>query len=170
MDRLAKFLKQRKRVDTSYAKRKRKEEKIWRGFSGERKALEKAVSQEFRAVLDKIGPIPAANWILKANPNIGNAEILDYKVEYGVPTWDESGRETNPGYFFIRITKMKFPDGTVLDNENGLNEDRCPHMYSESVCGIMCGKQPFLNPRIRDFMQRYNVYHILGPYNECHHQ
>lgn len=170
MDEFFKFMKLRAKTNVSYMRRNRKEKRVWRGFADERRALEQFVGNEFEKVLKEISPIPAADWALKGNPNIGNAEVLGYEVEYTTPATNESGRETNPGYFFVRITRLKLPDGTIIDNDDILSHHQCPHTYLESICGAMRGEQPSLNPRIRDFMRRYNVYHIAEPHNECHHQ
>ncbi|MGV8151993.1 MAG: hypothetical protein ACP5OG_02850 [Candidatus Nanoarchaeia archaeon] len=75
------------------------------------------------------------------------AEITDFDVEY-FPQFS---------YFKIKIKKLetKFGDDAI---------DFCPHGYLEKITGFD------KDPRIKEFMKKYNVEYISNPYNNCEHK
>ena len=101
---------------------------------------------------------------MKNNPNPGHAEVLDYKIQY-MPS-----ETRQKGFFSIKITKIRLPDGKIMDDEDSFSSQfGCPHIYLERLCGFLSSGNS-LHERVKKFMGLYNVHEILEPNNDCEHK
>lgn len=155
------FATQLSQVNESYSKRKRQEQEslsqVWRGFDKERKKLEGIISKEFKNILDEMGPL-VSSWVKAYVGKCEGAIILDYNVDY----------EPERLLFKIKITKLKLPDGKIMDNKDILSSQYgCPHLYLDQIVGFSDDR---LEPKIKEFKKKYKIRLIQEPYNNCEHK
>ena len=105
------------------------------------------VGEEFRKVLDEIGPV-------KTDCVYGDekATVSKFNVDY------------NPQYncFRIKINELKTTNMKVIGDINGY----CPHDFIEPLTGTLQDA----HPKIKAFMKKYHVELIDEPSNDCEHK
>ena len=130
-------------VDASYQLRLQRQQKFnkenWEGFDILKEDLSKIVVEGFDELLEKI--------------DLGNAKILDYKVGY-VPRLKT---------FKIVLTKLKLSDGKIMDDNDIIGSDYCPH------CDFYMFYGSKINSDVEEFKEKYNVQEIFLPKNFCNH-
>jgi len=130
--------------------------KHWEDFNSKKTELESVVSDEFGKVVKEIEPLALPYWILERSSNKENVEILDYEVLYN-PQFKE---------FRIKITKLKLPNGKIMDDKDVLSSQYgCPHVFLEAICGY--GE---IHPKVEEFKKKYSVRNIDEPHNDCEHK
>jgi len=130
----------------------------WEDFNSRTANLEKVVAEEFGKVVKEIGLL-VRGWGLTKNPDIDaeSAEVLDYEVKYFPQSKD----------FRIKITKLKLPNGKIMDDKDVLSSRYgCPHLFLDFICGY--GDE--VHPKVEEFKKKYSVRHIDEPVNDCEHK
>ena len=161
MDSYERYVKSKEGIDILYPILIRGQEewlkRHWEDFNSQKTNLEKIVFDEFGKVVKEMGLLPLPNWVLERQPAPKNPEILDYKVEY-FPQFKD---------FRIKITKLKLPNGKIMDDANVLSsQNGCPHLFLDPICGY--GDE--VNPRVEEFKKKYSIRHIEEPENDCEHK
>ncbi|MEK6917619.1 MAG: hypothetical protein AABW51_01605 [Nanoarchaeota archaeon] len=142
------FEEQLKAVNNSYQERvKRIQEvrkQIWEGFKDEVSELEKSVSDEFKILVNQVGPIKHSSKYANFS-----ATIEAFSVEY----------EPELNRMVIKVEELKTGDGKIISEEMG----GCPHGY------VGFGGPFDKDSRTIEFMKKYHVNHIRVPDN-CEHK
>ncbi len=133
-------------VRNSFLQREYKEREVWEGFDEEKEKLERVVYLVFNKTLEEI--------------YLDGAKIEDFDVIYN-PERNE---------FKIKISKLKLPDGRVMDDEDIFSSQyACPHDYLKPIISLWLWDEE-LHPKIRDFRKKYHVDYIQPPNNDCEHK
>jgi hypothetical protein len=127
---------------------KKLEETLLADVEKEADELTKIIEQEFRKVLNDIGPLKHSS----PYADESTAEVQEFSVTYSPGDCD----------FEIKIDLLKNSEGKLCGQGN---YKICPHNYMDKLTGIMHD----VDPRIEDFMVKYNVWIIDYPDNSCDH-
>lgn len=133
-------------IRDSYYRRTEDTKKIWKGFDNEVKKLTDIVKKEFGEILKEIGPVVTPWWEEYSKGE--RAKVVDYTVSYD-PERDK---------FSVKINKIRAIKG-IFNTE-------CPHVFLEPITGF----DYELDPRIKNFKEKYNLSYIQNPDNVCEHK
>lgn len=120
---------------------KRAKEENWGGFEVEASGLEKAFAKRFKEFLGEIGPI-----VHRFSGGQTTATIEEFRVDY----------DRVSGKIEVMIDSIKTSEGRYIRKNYG----GCPHHYIDALTR---------NPRVIEFMRKYDVRDIEEPENQCDH-